>query len=58
MKLRMCNCRQCRWARRHSKWERYKVRHAKKAARHKVKILIHMGRYDKLPEAIWIPYNG
>jgi hypothetical protein len=58
MKLKMCNCKYCRWVRHRSKWERYKINHAKKSARQKVKILLRKGEFDKLPEAIWIPYNG
>ncbi len=54
MKLRMCSCRQCRLGRRscHS-ITRSKV----KAARGKVRRLLHEGEYERLPVAVTAGYT-
>ncbi len=38
-------------------WNPYIIKHKKKAARHKVKMLLKQGKWENLPEKIWIPYT-
>ena len=56
MKLKMCNCKQCKHGRKNDH-NRYMVTHLKRAARHKVKQALQAGDWENLPEAVWIPWT-
>lgn len=56
MKLRMCRCRHCR-AGRKGIWMQARIRSMAKGYRHKVRILLGQGEYERLPLAVPIGYT-
>lgn len=57
MKLKMCGCWACRYARK-SKRERYMIKHMRSACRSRTRRMLRKGEFDNLPEAVRVPYNG
>lgn len=56
MKLKMCNCKQCRHGR-DSKHMHTCINLKKRAARSKVRRLLAQGEYEKLPGAVAVGYT-
>lgn len=57
MNLRYCRCIQCRACRKH-KSAQHHIIGRKRHGRRKVRQLLHVGEYEKLPVAIGLGYFG
>jgi len=55
--LKMCSCRQCRYSRRTKGGDKDMLA-VRRAGRRRVKQAIHSGQFDRIPEKVWVPYNG
>ncbi len=57
MKVLLCNCWLCKYVRRTGKEQDFNIKHLRKGARSRVKRELRAGKYEGLPEKIYVGYT-